>query len=299
MIINKKRINSIDKYIGFLADKQELYIGVAADENNKEILKKKGIIDNYAIGYSVVPANVGPITNFNLNGKFKVCKDQEKEPRTFERAYHVVDWHGNDHYGTCFQTKHCYPQMFIEPPLEKITLGEEFITSRILVKEDITTLRHVINMFLEIFKNCMIVDNEQKPITKDIKIKTVQWKILPPGEYPWKRAEKELKDYFERMPVKNRALIEHRHRLITQNKPDFMAIGEDSFNGYVVYGYDDRKLFIFEPNEPNNATYLFKGKWADASKLSKSEIISGELCYKRLVHSPEWKEKLVTIIKVG
>jgi len=187
--------------------------------------------------------------------------------------------------------------MFIEPPLERITLGKEFITSRILIKEDVGTLKHVINMFLEIFKNCMIVDNKQNPITKDVKIKSVQWRILPPGEYPWKRAEKELKDYFERMPIKNRALIEHRHRFITQNKPDFMAIGEDSFNGYVVYGYNGKKLFVFEPNEPNNATYIFKGKWEDASKLTKSEIISGYLCHKRLVHSPEWKENLLAVVK--
>lgn len=298
MIINKKRIISVDKYVDFVADNQELYICVEANEKNKGILKNKGIIDTYNVGYSILPAAVGPITHFNINGKFVVYKDQEMEERTFERAYHVIDWHGTDHYGTCFQTKPCHPRKYIAPPLEIITLGKDYITSRILLKKDKNILKHIINMFLEIFRYCIIVDNNKTPITKDIKVKEVQWRILPPGKYPWEKAEKELKDYFKKMPIKNKTLVEHRHQFITENEPDFMAIGEESFNGYVVYGYNKTDIYIFEPNEPNNATYIFKGKWEKASKLTKREIIRGDLCYKRLVHSPEWKKQLSNILKI-
>lgn len=297
MIINKKRIRSIDKYVDFIADTQELYVYVEANEKNKGILKRKGIIDNYKIGCSIVPAAIGPITYFNTNGKFIIYKDREKEERIFERAYHILDWHGNDHYGTCFQTRPCYPREYVVPPLETITLNQERVTSRILLKGNKDILKHVINMFLEIFQYCIIADNKEVPITKDIKVKVVQWRILPPGKYPWDKAEKELEDYFKRMPIKNRALVEHRHKFITNNEPDFMAIGEDSFNGYVVYGYTKSNIFVFEPNEPNNATYIFKGTWEKASKLTKREIINGNLCHKRLIHSPEWKKQLLDILE--
>lgn len=297
MIINKKRIRFVDKYINFVAEGQELYVCVVADDRNKEILKQKGMFAEYPIGAAIIPTVIGPVTDFNLKGKFEVCKDKTKEYREFERAYHITDWHGNEHSGTCFQTRFCYPKRFIAPPLERLTMGKDFITSRILVKEDVDLLKHIINMFLEIFKSCVIVDNNRKPITKSIKMKPVQWKILPPGEYPWYRAEKELDSYFEKMPKKNRILIERRHRIITENKPDFMAIGEDSFNGYVVYGYNDKKIFIFEPNEPNNATYVFKGEWEEASKLTKKEIIFGNLGHRRLIHTREWERKLLATIK--
>lgn len=45
------------------------------------------------------------------------------------------------------------------------------------------------------------------------------------------------------------------------------------FSGYVVYGFIPKSLYIFESNEPYNATYVFKGKWEDAFKLSKCDII--------------------------
>lgn len=72
-------------------------------------------------------------------------------------------------------------------------------------------------------------------------------------------------------------------------EPDFLAIGENSFNGYVVYGYKNRNLYVFESNQPGNATYVFKGEWKNASQLTKHDIIKGNLCYKRTVHAKTWK----------
>ena len=59
-------------------------------------------------------------------------------------------------------------------------------------------LKHTINMFLEVFGYCEIVDKDENPIGQKIKIKEVSWRILPPGKYPWERAEKALDDYFEK-----------------------------------------------------------------------------------------------------
>jgi hypothetical protein len=49
-----------------------------------------------------------PITRFNAKGKYYPLRDIPKETRTFERDYHIVDWHGNDHYGTCYVDKECF-----------------------------------------------------------------------------------------------------------------------------------------------------------------------------------------------
>lgn len=292
MIINKKRIHNIKKYLQNFTKGSKVYVCVLANEQNKNILTKRGIISEYVVGQTVIPIPVGPITEFNLNGKDIVHKEQEKEKRTFEREYHVVDWHGQDHYGTCYPTIECYPKEFIFPPLERMTLGKDYIKSRLFEIEEDALIKHVINMFLEVFGNCILTDNVECPMVKEMKVKTVRWRILPPGKYPWDKAEKELDEYFSKVKTTQKAMVEKRHKHITKNAPDFMAIGEDCFNGYVVYGYNKKGIYIFESNEVNNATYVFKGEWENASKLTKREIIQGDLCHQRILHTREWELKI-------
>lgn len=298
MIISKSKIKSVEKYFRFVSGKQQLYICVQNNLGNIKKVLNKEMDSKYCEGQRIIPIIRGPITKFNRDGKFIVHKEKDKEERTFERDYHVVDWHGNDHYGTCYQTRHCYPKEYVLPPLENIILNTELIRSDIVLRENEERLKHIVNMFLEIFGYCEVIDNEAKPINRKIEVKTVQWRILPPGRYPWEKSEKQLKEFFETLSTKNREVIKERHRLIAESVPNFMAIGEDSFNGYIVYGFDSKSLYIFESNEPHNATYVFKGKWEDASKLTKRDIIQGELCYMRLIHVPGWNKKVTEILKM-
>ncbi|WP_455126911.1 hypothetical protein [Pseudoramibacter alactolyticus] len=296
MIIKKHRIFSIDKYLGFINKDKKIYICVPFNEENFDTLKTKSEIKEYEIGRKTLPIVCGPITRFNCHGKEIVHKNKEKEDRVFERDYHVVDWHGNDHYGTCFQTRKCYPKTIIDPPLEEIILDSAVIRSDLISVSDKDRLVHVVNMFLELFGYCEVLDETENPINKDIKIKTISWKILPPGKYPWDKAEKELENYFKNATLKNKRVLKNRHKAISDNNPDFMAIGQDSFNGYVVYGFIAKNLYVFESNRINNATYIFKGKWEETSKLTKRDVIKGRLCYKRLIHSEEWNEKIDNIL---
>ena len=109
MIIKKSRINSVDKYFANIAEDKEVYVSVPADENNIDLLKMDGCLD----GTCVVPQPIGPVTRFNLYGKELIHKEMERD-------YHIVDWHGTDHYGTCFQNRMCYPKEYIFPPLSRI-----------------------------------------------------------------------------------------------------------------------------------------------------------------------------------
>ena len=227
-----------------------------------------------------------------------IVSDIAVQERIIERAFHIVDWHGQDHYGTCFPILTCFPKEFILPPLETITFKDNYIHSRKINIQEKESIKHIINMFLEIFGNCIISEDIGQMMHQNIEIKTVQWKLLPPGKYPWERAEKELTNYFNKIPSNKKNVIENRHKIITRKTPDFMAIGEDSFNGYVVYGYIEKNIYIFESNEVNNATYIFKGEWENASKLTKREIISGELCHKRLVHNQEWEKTILSLLEM-
>ena len=293
MVIKKRRINSIEKYIANITEDKEVYVCVPTDENSITLLMMKGCPN----GTSVVPQPVGPVTRFNLYGKEFIHKELEKEPREIEREYHIVDWHGTDHYGTCFQRRMCYPKEFIFPPVSRIILDNGKLRSDLMTKVESELLKHTINMFLELFGFCEIFDKDENPITQKTKIKEVSWRILPQGKYPWERAEKALDDYFEKSPYKNKEVLRNHHKTFSEYEPDFLAIGENSFNGYVVYGYENRNLFVFESNQSGNATYVFKGEWEKASQLTKYDIIKGNLCYKRIVHAKMWKETIKQLFK--
>lgn len=284
MVIRKTRINSLEKYFSNISDEKVFYVSVSADEKNIEQMAFENLVE----GMSLVPKPIGPVTKFNLWGKSFADKTQEKEKREFERDYHVVDWHGNDHYGICFQTRMCYPKIQILPPLVEITYEREKFISEQMTMSNPEIVKHTINIFLELFGYCEIIDADKKSIVKTAKIKKVPWKILPSGKYPWEKVEKALEDYFVEAPEKNKNALRNNHRELSQLEPDFLAIGENSFNGYVVYGYRFKNLYIFESNQTGNATYVFKGDWEKASQLTKYEITQGELCYKRIIHTKEW-----------
>lgn len=288
MIIEKRRINSINKYFANISEDKEVYVAVSANENNLGMLMMEGSPD----GTCVVPEPIGPVTRYNLYGKELVHIDREKESREIERSFHIIDWHGADHYGTCFQSRMCYPKDYIDPPLIRIILDNGKLRSNLLTKANAELLKHTINVFLEVFGRCEIIDKDENPIGQMTRIKEVSWRILPPGKYPWDRAEKELNEYFEKVPVKNKEVLRNNHKTFAKYEPDFLAIGVNSFNGYVVYGYTDRNLYVFESNQPGNATYIFIGDWENASKLTKYDIIKGNLCYNRIVHSKLWEEKV-------
>lgn len=255
MVIKKRRINSVNKYFVNVAEDKELYVCVPADERNLSLLNMQDCSD----GTCVVPEPCGPITRFNLHGKDFIHKEMDKEPREIERDYHIVDWHGTDHYGTCFQRRMCYPKEYIFPPVSRIILDNGKLRSDLLTKAQSDLLKHIINMFLEVFGYCEIVDKDEKPIGQKIRIKEISWRILPPGQYPWDCVEKALEDYFEKAPCKSKEVLRNNHKIFAQYEPDFLAIGENSFNGYVVYGYTNRDLYIFESNQLGNATYVFRG----------------------------------------
>ena len=295
MIIQKERIISIDRYLRFLNETNSFYVCVKKCDDFVKLLKSKNICSALETGKRFVPNVVGASTFYNLHGKKIIKKNCPKEARTFEHDYHIVDWHGQDHYGTCFQTRKCYPFEVLLPPCEYMVFDEDVIRSDELHKDEKERIRHVINMFLEIFGMCEIVDTGHVPISAG-NVRTVEWTILPPGKYPWEVARQHLAEYFNNVPDGKKYTIQRRHQVLADYTPDFVAIGEESFKGYVVYGYTCKDLYCFESNEPNNATYVFKGKWEEASKLTKREILSGSLCYKRLIHTETWEKNISALM---
>jgi hypothetical protein len=245
-------------------------------------------------GESIVPAVVGPSTAFNAQGREVIRKDLPMETRS--RMIHTSwqDWHGQTHHGTQFRDYQAYPRELVPPPGEYLTLvkrGEDLIASSRTIRNDEAqdTIVNLLNVFLELFGTLEIV---QPDLSAAVQVRRVNWRILPPGEYPYARAAEALSDYLQKLPPDAQEIAKVRVRAITRHKPDFIAVGVGGFSDYVVFGFTAKRRFVLESPQFGNATYIFRDDWQRFATLTKAEIIQGNLQEARLVHNKRWSRTL-------
>ena len=298
MLIQRKRIRSIEPYLGGFKSEQKLYICKQITEADKAVLMKYGYNPDDESLQTHEPTPIKRYTSINVDGDWIVHRDQPKEPREFERAYHIVDWHGNDHYGTCYQTRDCYPRTFIPPKLIELTLHDNMLRSSAYTNspKHYESLTLVANMFLEMFGQCETMDENLVPVAPPSTLKQVSWTLLPVGKMPWDEGKERLKEIIQSVPASKQTVIEERHHKIWEYQPEWHAIGSEGFWGYVVYGFPAKNLYVFESNRYNNATYVFRGKWEEVSQLTKREIILGNMHEARIIHTESWKSSLTKLL---
>lgn len=304
MFIKKKRIRNLKSYTGFIKEDVRIMVGVKDIKRYKEILQKIGFTDNLEVGESLLPpSSFGPVSNFNAEGKYIKHKDQP-----METAYRTVEWHWqewNGPYDRVERTKFVdvpykrYPRSFISPPSVEImisrkTENEIFLTGPVIEysKENILNLTHVVNLFLEIFGECQFFTETLDEFLKT-PIHRLNWKILPPGPMPWVQLQQTISHLIKLAPKGNQPIIEYRLRTISNYKPDFTAIGEAGFKGYIILGFNSKKVYMCESLYYGNATYIFNEQWESLSKKTKAEILGKNLQNDRIIHRGEgWEEKV-------
>lgn len=152
-------------------------------------------------------------------------------------------------------------------------------------------------MFLEIFGYCKLLRIDSFLDDENILQYSLDWDILPKGEYPWINRNTML-NFVKKISKKNIPVIERRFEVLKRYNPDFCAVGTNSFDSYMVYGYTDKSIYIFESNQINNATYIFQSNWLELSKLTKADIIRNKLYYKRIIHDNRWDYTIDEIFNI-
>lgn len=301
MKISRKSIRDIKNYLHEIGKNEEYYVGAMVLDDEKNKLTKIGFSSELKKGETIVPHPSGKRSKVNVFGKYIVDKSLPKEERWFEREYHIVDWHGNDHYGSCYQKRMCYQRRYIEPNNYTMSLeeanDEKIVVSTKLVNDETDDRRavEIVNLFLEIFGTCFIL-NEQKVQPNKNDVVRLNWTILPKGEYPWEKNSEFISKIISIIPQKQRGIVKERHKYIESFQPDFVAVGDYEFWGYVVYGFEKKNIFIMECCIVDNATYIFGEDWKELSRLSKAQIMAESLQKDRVIHSPNWRTQISAII---
>lgn len=295
MRIQQSKIRNPQLYLYELSPGDSFYIATPISPEDGTRLQLYGF---QIEGQPRVPIPRRSATTLNADGRWVLRKDLPKEPRIFEHEYHIVDWHGTDHYGTCWQSRMCYQRELIPPVELCFTLDNGTLYSPLfqLSGEIMDNVKLAINVILEILGRCEIWTAEKVPVAPPIKQREVPWEILRKGTRDRKAWEEYVNKITEDRPQAQRNIIKQRHEHLWKQAPDFCVLGTQNFWGYVVYGFSDRNLFVFECNRPNNATYVFKGRWEAASQLTKTEILDGHLHEARLFHTEQWREHIRKLI---
>lgn len=299
MLIIKSRINGIDKYIAHFKNEDGLYVATEISSVALEnILKSIGFPEVDYKGIKLIPKAIGPISKFNAEGRDELLKYLPME--TFYHDACIKDWHGDYHYvdmpGKRYQRKH------IEGPCQEISLieigGKNYAISDLLpnTPEGKELIKHVVNLFLEIFGRCEILDKNKCPEVSTVPLKRANWQILPEGEIVWEHVNQIAGNIQDESELVGQ-LQKHRFTTIIRYKPDAVYYGNGGFHGYLVFVFKKKGLVLMENMIYGNATYVFRDNWEGLSKLSKAEIIQNNLQEKRLVHRVNWPYKILEILK--
>ncbi len=298
MQLKGKSVRSISKFTPIINDGRSFFIGVTV-AGNEDRLQIIGFPKNIEAGLSILPSEIGKCTKFNSSGREVVRMDLPLVSETKMVWSTWNDWHGYSHSGIQRRNYKVRQKDLIAPPGEHITIfktgNDLFAVSRELsvTNDSEDSILHVVNLFLECFGQCQLLDQN---ITQIIKVRRLNWVVLPKGEYPWDVAKEHVKKLTSRLLNGDREVVEYRIERITKNRPDFLAIGQGGFYGYFVFGFTKKELYVLESPSLGNATYIFKSNWKELSQLTKKEILTGSLHYRRIIHNRGWLNSLTNTL---
>lgn len=223
-----------------------------------------------------------------------------------ETAYRTVDWHWTEWHGTSKVEKSDfrdvpykrYPRTNVAPPSLELTIqantgGKRVLMSPLIAdwKNNPEQLLHAINLLLDLFGECTFFDEDLNQVVT-APMKHLNWKILPKGERPFSELQSQLKSALNRIKPGNRSFVDHRLERLNSFKPDFTAIGQGGFTGYVVFGYPKKDTYVLESILYGNATYVVGKDWEKLSQMTKAEILNDNLHKQRIIHRRSWFEKV-------
>lgn len=301
MKINQKRIRNLERHLPETFQNRRINIGLTDLQKFDAKLIAIGFTTDLNIGETVLPSVVGPVTRFNAEGKNIIRRDLPKET-----VYRQIEWHWTERHGdreveqSDFRYVHYerYPRDFVPPPSVELQIVADSQDNKLLAAGafDYAAMNHQaiihsINVVLEIFGECEILTENLQPIAP-LAARRLNWEILPSGKHPWERIKKSVAPIVERAKKGNQGVILRRLEFMHRALPELRAQGRGGFNGYIVFGFPRKNLFVLESLYYGNATYVFRENWESLSQLTKAEILSGNLQAARIIHQPGWEKEV-------
>lgn len=297
MLISGKRIRSIQRYVRHLDRRKELFV-YSLLRNPAADFARVGFPSQPKMGDTILPAEVGPVSLFNSEGRDEPDKTRPMETRVVgQRVWRWVEFHGRDRVEqerTVDMTRECYPRKFTPPPGVEMQVldvaGRLRLVSPAGAGASDDDLKHVVNLYLEFFGECEVTDDPASvPIVTPHK---VNWRLLPPGASPWARARGAVTTRIADRSDDNQSIIIDRQEFVCSLNPDDVFVGLGGFADYLAYVFTSKQLVVLESLTVGNAIYVFDRNWRAFSHMTKREILAQNLHKHRIIHQTGWKAAL-------
>ena len=297
MHITGKRIVRVDKYTRGLNLAKPLFVYHAAKKVGPSF-RRVGLSASAKIGDTILPLINGKVSEFNADGAWRTRDDLPKESRVVgQRIWRWKEFRGRyDHVDkerTVDVTRMCYPREFIPPPSLEMSVaivdGKLRLVTPLPANAAKDLVKHAVNLYLEAFGECHLTDKpDEVPLVTP---KKVNWKLLPQGANPWKRAQSAVT---ARLPssADQQEIIVERQKYICEFDPDEVYAGEGGFSDYLAYVFPSKGLSVLESVTTGNAIYVFDRNWRNISQMSKRDILAGGLEKDRIIHATGWHKRL-------
>lgn len=302
VLIKQKKVSKIDSHIPQVLLNKRIVIAVNDSAVTQTQTLKSGLSFPLNVGERVLPSIIGKVSRVNTNGKEIVRRDLPKETLYRDMEFTRQQWCGN---GQTEEVTDCvwipykrFPRDLelphsVEVQVNRALNGQIFISSDPIIYNAANNdlIKHVVNLYLELYGTCIVYEEGTTPV-QPIIVKRLNWNVLPKGQYPWAAFENQLKARLSYQRPKTFAATLDRFHKIHDLNPDFIAVGNNGYKGYLVFGFESKGLYVLESQNTNNAIYVFDRDWEQLSKLTKAEILSNSLQKARIIHNPDWLAKL-------
>ena len=307
MRIKKKRIRNLERNLPGIQHGTDLVLIAPINDVPTQRIQRVGFSAIPRVGEKILPSRLGPVSRFNAEGSFIRHRNQPKETHYIQREWRYQQWHGKDKVEVTDYVDvpyKRYPRTPVPPPGIELSIvalpdGRLAIATEGSVLFDPQSpckLRHSINLMLELFGFCDVVNKDLAPTGVAPTI-SLNWRVLPPGEMPWSQLQPHLKRVFNVRRQGTRPVIEYRLKEINSYKPTFVAVGNGGFTGYVIFGFPKIGIYVLECAHYGNATYVFDRDWRELSKLTKAEILIQDRHKARFIHQPQWETRIRSLFK--
>jgi len=121
-------------------------------------------------------------------------------------------------------------------------------------------------------------------------LRKLPWKLLPNGEWNVNTVINHFRQRFASGRFSRQPVDENRlKKIVNWLNPSHCYIGENEFDGYVVFCFGDHETVILECPIYGNAIYLIRGDWQEITRLSKGKSLRRYPDkVKRVIHREDW-----------
>lgn len=295
----RKKVRSLEAHLKLFAPDQGFYVVFAGLEGRRADVATVGFTVPSVAGERLLPSGeFGIASRRNAEGEEIVHKDQPLETHYRQREWTWKEFRGRYDYEERSKIVEVpykrYPRSWKKPHGVELQVRTAPNDALVITagpfrpgEVDPELLLNTVHMFIELFGECRLVKEDLAEAVQ-VPVRRLNWEVLPPGKYPWSRAEPAVERVIRSVSPGDQAVLRERVKTISAYEPDFIAIGRNGFSRYVVYGWDEHQLYVLESTEVNNATYVLKENWEAVSAMTKAQVLDEGMHHARLVHRTSW-----------